>query len=202
MTIERLMKVVSPPERPGDPFLGPWAPVEAELGTPLPQDYKDFVRLYGYGYFMEFLGIDVPRCRNPHMRLERNVRRFSEAVREVGEVPSSVWPQRDGLLPFGGTDNGDTLLWLRRGAPARWQVVIWDDDLIEVEVFDCDLTDFLAGLATGTIQPTLFPDDFLPCDRLFTAGSTPPPPIVEATWRMGSFGGREGRSKMSKRDDS
>ena len=38
---------------------GPWEPVEAELGTALPQDYKDFVRVYGSGYFMQFLGIYV-----------------------------------------------------------------------------------------------------------------------------------------------
>lgn len=167
MTIDALIKAVPPPVTPFEAFSGPWEPVETELGTVLPQDYKDFVRLYGNGYFMQFLGICVPRSRNPNMRLESQVRVICDTFLNDDEVPYPLWPNPGGLLPFGGTDNGDYLFWLPRGAPADWGVVVWDRGFWGFETFDCDLTDFLAGLATGEILPKEFPDDLLPCDRLF-----------------------------------
>jgi len=45
--------------------------------------------------------------------------------------------------------------------------VIYDRGFGEFEVFDCGLTDLLAGLATGEILPKEFPEDLLPSDRLF-----------------------------------
>jgi len=189
MTIENLIKAVPPPAEPGDPFTGPWEPVEAELGTALPQDYKDFVRVYGHGYFMQFLGIDVPRSRNPNMRLERQVRLVCDGLRQVGHLAHPLWPERGGLLPFGGTDNGDTLLWLTRGAPEEWRVVVLSGDSFgEIEILDCDLTDFLAGLATGETQPKDLPHDLLPCEHMFIPHSRPPERIVHVTWRLGCFG--------------
>lgn len=80
-----------------------------------------------------------------------------------------MWPWPGGLLPFGATDNGDYLFWLPRGAPSDWGVVVWDRGGSEIDQFEelnCDLTDFLAGLATGAILPRAFPD-LLPCECLF-----------------------------------
>jgi hypothetical protein len=167
MTVETLMKAVPPPVEPSGAFLGPWEPIEAELGTALPQDYKDFVRLYGSGYFMEFLGIYVPRSRNPNLRLESVVRAICDTFVDREELPYPLWPNPGGLLPFGGTDNGDSLFWNPRGAPTDWGIVVWDRAFCGFEAFDYGLTDFLAGLATGEVVPKEFPDDLSSCDRLF-----------------------------------
>jgi hypothetical protein len=170
MTIENLIKAVPPPLTPIEAFKGPWDEVEAELGTALPPDYKDFVRLYGSGYFMQFLGVAVPRSRNPNTRLESHVPGVSESFRgfiTFEDVSYAVWPTPGGLVPFGTTDNGDDLFWLSNGAPSEWRVVVFGRGLLRFEAFDCDLTDFLAGLATGAILPEDFPGDLLPCDRLF-----------------------------------
>lgn len=167
MTIEALIKAVPPPTAPVEAFSGPWAPLEVELGTALPEDYKDFVRVYGSGYFMEFLGIYVPRSRNPNLRLESRVQTIGDYLVYDGEPAYPLWPSPGGLLTFGGTDNGDELFWLARGAPVDWKVVVWDRGLLTFEVLECGLTDFLAGLATGEILPREFPEDMLPCDCLF-----------------------------------
>jgi hypothetical protein len=172
MTIERLMKAVPVPAAPFEAFSGPWEPIEAELGTVLPQDYKDFVRLYGGGYFMEFLGICVPESQNANVRLVTRARIVSGIFSSMDEDwPYALWPAPGGLLSFGGTDNGDELFWDTRGAPDEWGVVVWDRGFGEFEAFDCGLTDFLAGLATGDIAPKEFPDDLLPCDALFEPNS-------------------------------
>jgi hypothetical protein len=168
MTIEALLKVVPPPAEPFEAFTGPWEPTEDDLGTALPQDYKDFVRLYGSGYFMEFLGIHVPRTRNYNTWLNGQVRVVTSAFKDWDDLlPYPMWPDPEGLIPFGGTDNGHQLFWLRRGPPEAWGVVIYDRwSLFEFETFDCDLTGFLAGLATGDVKPNAFPG-LLPCEHLF-----------------------------------
>ncbi|CAN7452254.1 SMI1/KNR4 family protein [Phenylobacterium sp. LjRoot219] len=119
MTIEALIKVLPPPVEPFEAFNGPWEPIEAELGVVLPDDYKAFARLYGVGYFIEFLGVDIPRSRNPNRRLEYQARVVCEGLASLeflDEPPYPFWPTPGGLLPFGGTDNGDDLFWLTRGA--------------------------------------------------------------------------------------
>ncbi|MFL5298465.1 MAG: SMI1/KNR4 family protein [Phenylobacterium sp.] len=167
MSIESLLEVVPPPQSPFEGFNGPWEPVEAELRLVLPPDYKDFVRLYGSGYFMEFLGICVPRTTNPNTRLEAYARVVCEATYEDDKLDCLLWPRTGGLLPFGSTDNGDTLFWLTRGQPAEWPVVVWDRGLGDLESFECDLTDFLASLASGGILPKEFPETLRYCDHLF-----------------------------------
>ncbi|MBL8773067.1 MAG: SMI1/KNR4 family protein [Phenylobacterium sp.] len=198
MSIARLIAAAPPPERPGEPFLGPWEPLERELQTALPPDYKDFVRLYGHCYFMQFLSVNLPRSRNPNVRLEHQASRVCKVMREVGEVPYPLWPEKGGLLPFGGTDNGDELCWLMRGEPRDWTIAIHDHDNAGIELIACDLTDFLSGLATGTLRPESFPD-LLPWDPPFFVSSLDPPFTVQASWRMGSFG-RAGRSPMARRE--
>lgn len=177
MSIDKLLGILPPPASPFEAFEGPWEAVEAELGTRLPEDYKAFVRAYGSGYFMEFLGVDVPRSRNPNVRLETNARVVGDVFRAMydddDDAPYWFWPERRGLLPFGGTDNGDYLFWHMLGEPDSWRVVVWDRGMQEFEVFECGLTAFLAGLASGAILPEAFPEDFLLDEPTFT----PNPPL-------------------------
>lgn len=181
MTIDALIGVLPPPAIPCEPFSGPWGPVERQLGTLLPPDYKDFARLYGGGYFMEFLGVYIPRYRNQYVRLEYQCRAVCATFAGDDDLPYPMWPERDGLMPFGQTDNGDYLFWLRRGLPAEWRVVVWDRGDFTFEVIDRDLTGFLAGVATGDVAPKAFPEDMLPCDRLFIPNwAIPRPPPDEA----------------------
>ena len=104
-----MLDVVAPPAKPFEPLTGPWEALEAELGTTLPQDFKDFVRLYGSGYFMDFLGVSIPRTRNPNTRFETEVALICQTFAEWDddELPHPVWPATGGLIPFGVTDNGD-----------------------------------------------------------------------------------------------
>lgn len=209
------MRVVPPPKVPTEAYHGPWEPIEAELGTILPQDYKDFVRLYGEGQFMEFLGIHVPRFWSPYVRLVPQVRSAAQVFASFEEdLPYPLWPSPGGLLAFGKTDFGDYLFWLTRGSPEDWPVVVWGRGLQEFEVFDRSLTDFLAGVATGEIDPKDFPEG--ECDRLFEPGPATPdrqylglgawnPDKVSfgLSWRLGQFGAAgSGVSAIRMRDEA
>jgi len=201
VTIETLIKAVPPPVRPFEAFHGPWEPIEAALGIALPADYKDLVRLYGRGYWFEFLGIDVPRASNRHVRLESKVPAVCDSFEGLEDLPYPMWPDAGGLLPFGSTDNGDYLLWLPRSSPQAWGVVVWDRGFQAFEAFDCDMTDFLAGLATGDVAPKEFPTDLAYCDQPFRphwpefarpwshmAPSGRPGDPVRLSWRLGLYG--------------
>lgn len=169
MSIEALMKAVPPPAEPLMVFDGPWAPIEAELGVVLPQDYKDFTRLYGFGLFLEFLAVHSPIAKSRHARLVERAREICDDLRDE-EGPYSLWPEPGGLLPFGRTDNGDYLCWVTRGAPSDWVVAVWSRGFYTFEEFNCDLTGFLAGLATGEIRPDDL-DELLPCEGAIFAPS-------------------------------
>lgn len=188
MTIENLMRVVPPPPVPSEAYIGPWDAIETDLGAVLPQDYKDFVRFYGRGSFMEFLGIHAPVSWSPYVRLQSEVRVICDDLRRDPDRPYPLWPEPGGLLPFGKTDFGDCLFWLPHGPPDDWGVVVWDRGMGHYEAFDCGLTDFLAGLATGEIEPKEFPENMLPCDRLFEPSLLSRPERRDLL--TGSFDGR------------
>jgi hypothetical protein len=156
MTIEALIEVVPPPEKPHRPFTGPWEPVEASLGTALPDDYKELARLYGRGTFMGLLSVNLPGDRDRRGNLEGELGRAGAMVNYGVPVPYPVWPEPGGLLNIGLTAFNDRLFWLTRGDPAEWRIVVWDRAFQRLETFDCGLTGFLAGLATGEIAPDGF----------------------------------------------
>jgi len=178
MTIEALIAVVPPPAGPQGAFAGPWEPVEAHLGTKLPEDYKQLARLYGRGTFMELLSVNLPGDRDRRGSLEGELRMAGAMVNYGVPVPYPVWPEPGGLLNIGLTAFNDRLFWLTRGDPAEWRVVVWDRAFQRLETFDCDLTGFLAGLATGEIAPEAFADRALSAAPLFE----PAPDTADLPW--------------------
>lgn len=160
MTIENLIKVAPPPADPFWAFKGSWVAIEGELGTALPQDYKDYVALYGSGCFMQFVRISIPKSWTVHLRLGAQVKWAAgvfRAYKDIGDNPPyPLWPDPGGLMAFGTTFDGDVLFWLARGAPQDWPVVFWDGSGHEAELFNCDMTDFLAGMATGAYLSDAF----------------------------------------------
>jgi hypothetical protein len=165
MSIENLVKIVPPPAAPDEPFSGPWGPLERDLGTPLPQDYKDFCRVYGSGHFMNSLNIYTPGTWSPHVRLQQQVHaiRKYEVDPLLGDMradeapPYAFWPEPEGLIVCGGTDWGDHVFWLPNGPPDKWGIVVAARGLWRFEAFDGDLTNFLTRVAIGELEPQDFP---------------------------------------------
>lgn len=167
MSVQRLLQAVTPPLRPVEVFDGPWEPVEAYLGTALPDDYKALARLYGRGTFMGLLSVNLPGDRDRRGSLEGEFRMAGAMVNYGVPVPYAVWPEPGGLLNIGLTAFNDRLFWLTRSDPAEWRVVVWDRAFQRLETFDCSLTGFLAGLATGEIAPEAFAGRALSAAPLF-----------------------------------
>jgi hypothetical protein len=161
------MDVIPPPARPFEAYAGPWEPIEAELGTPLPQEYKDIVRVYGSGQFLEFFGLYMPKSRDRWVRLATAVPSACSAFEDDKDLPFALWPAPGGLVPIGQTDNGDYLFLRPSDSLTSWEVVVWDRGDLDFRAINCGLTDFIVGLATGKLKAEPMPDDLHTCDHPF-----------------------------------
>ncbi|MFE6904418.1 hypothetical protein ACFVFJ_47890 [Streptomyces sp. NPDC057717] len=114
-----------------EPIPGPrvdWPAIEADLGTRLPNDYKEVVDLFGAGSFDEYFELAVPggigTSRNP----------WKPYLPDLAS---------DGLLPWGWSEYELGLFWWTDAAdPDEWTVVTQsegDDD----KRFDCGAGEFI-----------------------------------------------------------
>ena len=171
MSIDKLVAVLPPPASPRE-TRGDWAAVEAELGTPLPRDYKAYIETYGTGSINHFLWPCSPFSANPNLRLQDEIRDQLEGLRGTREKFPDMWPiplfpEKGGFLPWGKTDNGDVLHWVTEGAPDEWTVAVTAARDPEFELHPCDMTEFLAGILTRKIVCRVFPAKFPKGDPVF-----------------------------------
>jgi hypothetical protein len=133
--ITRLKRLLPPPKMPqfvGTP--GGWATVEKRLGLTFPEDYRQWVAVYGDGVIgskdsPDFFRIPTPFTPRDWNNFENVMKAHLDLYRDERQraptaTPGPAWPETGGLLPFGSTSNGDVLYWRTRGAPAEWTVVI------------------------------------------------------------------------------
>jgi hypothetical protein len=109
---------------------GDWPAVEAKLGTKLPDDYKAFIDNYGSGMIGNVVrgsayGMTLIHILNdfdPAYSLSPMVDAVRESYEQVASggtfpVPYPLHPDRDGLLVWAVTANGDYIHWLTKGHP-------------------------------------------------------------------------------------
>lgn len=165
MSLDSLLGVLSPPPNPVEvPRAEDWSSVETQLGK-LPDDYKAFVERFGTGTINGFMYVLNPASKNRYLNLVREMEPILGALRELREsgepCPYPLHPEPGGLLPFGKTDNGDALFWLTQGEADVWTVVVNAARDATYETFECDATDFLAGVLTRHLRCSVFHDSFL-----------------------------------------
>ena len=178
MSIESLVALAPPPERPIDAppsTTGPgWDAFKARLGTDVPQDYKEYIVRYGTGDLIDYFSIHSPFSGNPGYNFFRNIN-FFHHLKETGwkDGPYQAWPAPGGLIVVGSTDVGDLVFWKAVGDPADWTIVWWDRGMIEFYEFDCGLTAFLESAILGKLEPDLLPEDLRPFHVAFHIAGEP-----------------------------
>lgn len=165
--LDEVIELVPPPTTPLG-LIRSWAEVESELGLELPSDYKKFIDQYGDGVIagagvdLGYIGIWNWRSKKNAMKGITNVVKNYEAERTDGhEFPYDCFPTPGGLLPFGGTPNGDHFNWRTQGDPESWDVVFYSFDsakmlLLEGDSFSQALRDILVH------DSVLVPSEFDP----------------------------------------
>ncbi len=174
MSLAKLVSLLPPPKVASEvPRPPPWADVERQLG-PLPADYKQFVECYGTGTIDNFITICNPFSANRFINLVSYSALARRALEE--EVRSTSWstvaPALDvsRLLPFGGTDNGDRIVWVTDGPPDAWRVMVLDSRGPFLDHFDGGMSEFLARVLEGTFRSNVLASDFPGDTPEFTPG--------------------------------
>src|SRR5262249_20868698 len=112
-----LVSLLPPPPAPAEvPSPHDWNAIERTL-VELPADYKSFMDSYGSGTIDEFITIFNPIASNKNLNLLHQCNVQLGVLRELEasgseHIPYRLFPEREGILPFGATDNGDILYWI------------------------------------------------------------------------------------------
>jgi len=161
--LEQLRMLMPPPESPVD-AVGDWNRIESELGTQLPQDYKQFTAAYGSGIIGKLpVWVFNPFSADPMHRLKQQAESIFRAYKILTDggyhLTYPLFPEPGGLLPCGCTGNGDYLHWKTISKPDEWTVVVWHCAEVEfVDLAPRGLIVFLAELVSGRSE--VFPSVF------------------------------------------
>lgn len=152
-----------------------WSAIEKSIGIVLPRDYKEYIGVFGTGCIGDFLWPLNPFSENKYLNLVKAMDGLLFALRTLKEefgdsqCPYLLYPEPEGLLPWGITDNGDGLFWLTVGPPDNWVVVINEARAPLYEEYKESMTGFLAKLIEGKIVSEIIPADFLNRNVLFVS---------------------------------
>lgn len=170
--LQHLQQILPPPKILGrTPNSQDWDDVESWTGR-LPADYKKFCNVYGTGTVDFFLWFVTP--------VDGAFREFAtkqlDALRTLKrqfpyQYSMPLFPDKDGFLPFGGTDNGDLVLWdTGKDDPDNWTIVVISSRDSICHKYDNNFVGFLTTiLEKDTVCPA-FPGDFPDPEFEFTNG--------------------------------
>lgn len=165
MSIDKLKQILKPPNYRTLNDQKSFEYIERQLGSSLPTDYKDFVLIYGVGLIDDFIWVFSPFVENENLNFMSKKDDILESYKLLkSQFPNdyrhNIYPDCNGLLPWGITENGDELFWLVNGIPEHWKVVVYGSRSEEYIEYNCTLTEFLYKLLTRKIKCRLFPDEF------------------------------------------
>ncbi len=174
---EQLRRLAPPPLVPtAIATLKQWQELERSIGLAFPQDFKCLMDAYGVGCFGGFLWMFHPFYQWKHPQGEDNYLRWARKRMEsltIGQqifpecsVPFATYPATGGLLPWGFTDNGDTLCWQTVGISDKWPLVFIDSKGSErYYYFPMTVTEFLLRWLNQQVHPQIFPDDMFQAEK-------------------------------------
>ncbi|MEU0003053.1 SMI1/KNR4 family protein [Streptomyces sp. NPDC006314] len=134
-----------------------WQAVEAELGTALPADFKEFCEAFGRGEFNGFLYVYTSKG-GTHLEVLDNLRKLRRALESWPDAESVYEPYRifepgqGGLLRWGGAAaEGYAYYWLvTEEAPENWPIVARTDDTEEWHQYEMSVSEFVYRMITDT----------------------------------------------------
>ncbi|WP_285740894.1 SMI1/KNR4 family protein [Kitasatospora phosalacinea] len=138
-----------------------WSRLEGELGTALPADYKLLCEYYPRFELSDFMCVSRP-MPGEEVAWAHGTHETLEIIAEWCEdadlaVPMRPYPAPGGLLPWGGSNQGDFFLWTTDPAgPEGWIVTVasrngdwWH--------YTGGAVQFLADLVSGALEPWALP---------------------------------------------
>lgn len=160
--LEHLKHLIPPPPEARDKD---WEQVQRDLGSDVPEDYKELIHTYAGSHWDDYLYILEPGCPNENYDLltwNRHQMEDLEDLWEFEEKPERLREEGSRVMPWATTDNGECLYWLvRRGQPAEhWTIMTNEARGDRWEHFDTTCTGFLAAALNGEITSAVLSSQF------------------------------------------
>lgn len=149
MSISALKKLVPPPDRPVQVgTLDRWREIERSIGIRFPRDYRDLVFCYGADLFAGLYYVFSPFASDYLETVQRkcDILRESRETEGADYVPYPIHPEPNGLLPWGGDENGNEYCWLTEGSPTKWPVVQNAVRGSGFQLHQCGITEFFTAI--------------------------------------------------------
>jgi hypothetical protein len=154
-SIDKLTQVLAKPKKPYFPISDPdkWNEVESRIGTQLPNDFKDFIGHYGTGAIGDFIVLFNPFSPIKSANYFDYMDFVLRTQREFNESPFPVFPEHEGMLPLATTSDGDRILWLTKGSPDTWTIVVLAVRSDYYETYPFGMSELLFRLTTPESDP-------------------------------------------------
>ena len=137
-----------------------WPAIEDKL-VKFPNDYKHFLSTYGSGCIDGFVYVFNPVVSEGVLALCPEIKGACWALRERAKYDDEfrypIFPDKPGLLPFAGTDNGDTIMWFTEGEPNSWPVCALEARGPLMEWFNGGLYGLIGAIHRKGFQSGLLP---------------------------------------------
>jgi hypothetical protein len=164
MSVKELCAILSFPDSPVEND-GAWQKIEDELGISFPDDYKQFIDIFGTAYIGNFIYVLNPFAENRNFNFSEQHIMILEAFREIGsffggeKFPYPLYPDKGGLLPWGFSINGDHLFWFAQGEPQEWTIAVDESRGASFETYNDSMSSFLVKLLKKEIQSEILGDN-------------------------------------------
>ncbi|EOI3557127.1 SMI1/KNR4 family protein [Cronobacter dublinensis] len=132
-----------------------------------PCDYVDFINTYGSGRIADFIVIFNPFSKDENVNFFERYNYISE---DLGYLIGSgsdyykykLYPDDNGIIPVGVTDNGDYIFWVvtSKEKSNQWGTAVIPSRSPVVEYFECNLVSFIEQILDKSLKASSLPDDF------------------------------------------
>lgn len=151
-----------------------WEEFEGETSIHFPDDYKELISTYGTGGIGDFLWFLTPFAEDENVNYTERADVLLEAYQtSKGNSPEyfpfNVYPEENGLLPWGYTENGDELYWKTGAAFEDWEIVVYESASPDYYSYKMSLSEFLYKIITKELECDIFPDDLFEEEVIYTA---------------------------------
>jgi hypothetical protein len=148
--VRRLSELMPPPEAGGSVI--DWERAEKSYGYSFPDDYREFMAIYGEGRIDDFLSIYTP-ISEVYVNGSGTVAAITGDARLTGESEDYDSPRL--LVAWGITVGSDLVCWRAEGAdPNTWPIVLWGRHSLPPEcwmTFDGNMVEFVERFARRDI---------------------------------------------------
>lgn len=132
-----------------------------------PSDYIDFIETYGSGHTAEFITIFNVFSKNENINFFSQKKTILETLTSLIEYDENyynytLYPNENGLLPIGITDNGDYIFWVTtpKASSDSWDIAVIASRSPDVEHIKGGIVLFLESILSKKIKCSSFPTSF------------------------------------------